>query len=223
MKTIIVGDHHGKDDVFKKNFFKWKHQGVKRIIVLGDFGLGFPRRFDPPYLYPIPTYLLRGNHDDPNLFANLLTEGHEVQEDWNEANFFGIKDGTIEDGVLFLGGADSPWFDRRTRTPGYDWWPGEGLTWDILDRLDKDALNTVHTIVAHDCPTSWYPAYQIFEEMPGGVTGQVLDAIVANMVPNLKRYIHGHHHHDAEWEKGGIRVRCIPPIDHNYNPKFEEL
>jgi len=101
-----IGDVHGKYSPYHRAVV----QAPKGSIQVGDLGLGFVKT-DGEY-WPNPSYdkmvannarFIRGNHDNPAVCAR--------HKQW-------IADGTIEDGVMFIGGANS--IDRHMRTEGYD-------------------------------------------------------------------------------------------------------
>ena len=106
MITKLVGDVHGKFHRYEKLI-----KDCDASIQVGDFGVGFFYIFgdhrvpmaNPPYdsIKKGNHRFIRGNHDNPDVCRR--------QSYW-------IPDGTIEDHVLFVGGAHS--IDRHIRTEG---------------------------------------------------------------------------------------------------------
>lgn len=192
----VVADLHGRFDLLPSMLEK-----LGSFVIAGDVGVGFNHSHDRRLLEfldnnPGKIRLLRGNHDNPTDLREMFSEHF-------------IEDGTIEDGVLFLGGAES--IDKDLRIPGYSWWAEESLAWETLDGLSN--LSEVHTIVAHDLPASWYhheipPALTV----PLGMTPMVLDEVVLR-TPGLRRYIHGHLHAPKQYTVGRVKVVCLLPAD----------
>lgn len=119
MKTRFIGDIHGKMLDYIQII-----DGVENSIQVGDFGIGFGTKGDPDFVddliaeYNGKHSFIRGNHDNP--------EKCKLSKNW-------IKDGTIENGVMYIGGAYS--IDEHSRTAGVDWWPEEELSYVDLDSL----------------------------------------------------------------------------------------
>lgn len=207
-KIACVSDLHGVFSALAP--LRQYLNDVDEIIVLGDVGIGFNHRQDTMLLNYLKSItnspkirLMRGNHDNKD----------KMELDFSE---FYIQDGTVENGILFLGGANSPEFDRRSRIPGYDWWHNEGLSYNIIEELKDKDLSGVHTILAHDCPAMWYRKMDIYDTNLGE-TAKVLEYIAKNMVPNLTKYVHGHHHKNKVHYSGNITIRSLGKADDMYS------
>jgi len=147
-KVRLIGDIHGK---------WYDYQAVTseadRSVQVGDFGIGF----SGPYWHDRVNEFhadgnhrfIRGNHDSPNKCKEMVG--------W-------IPDGTVEDDVMFIGGAWS--IDWAYRTEGISWWRNEELSYDELSRLVdvyKEAKPRV--MITHDAP------YQIPVDLNLGFSG----------------------------------------------------
>lgn len=199
----IIGDLHGNFRYLKKaieNNPEWT-----TVTIVGDVGLGFPGTFEVPFEAPIPVRFIRGNHDNPAFVKDLPPE-------WADANWHYIPDGTIEGGVLYIGGAFS--IDQAYRTPGFDWWPEEELNMPEqyeVTRLLNETDEIIHTVVTHDAPWRLYPALGIVENNPGRTTA-FLDWLFAHKLRDaLKptRWFFGHHHRLFDREMDGTTFRCL--------------
>ncbi|MFA5626162.1 MAG: metallophosphoesterase [Thiohalomonadaceae bacterium] len=207
MKTVLVGDLHGH--TYWLPSLRKLHSDAHQIILVGDVGIGFSETADahlelyaktidkPPYFR-----FIRGNHDNP----------HKVKE-FRHPGFSYIPDGTIEDGIMYVGGAWSidgvtgAW--PNTRVTGVDWWPEEELSreeWDDILRLPN--LGSVHTVVSHDCPsevtTRLLPGRKIYNTRTGEGLSMLWEAL-----PNVKNWYFGHYHVNAEIKLGGVTFRCL--------------
>lgn len=127
MITRFIGDVHGEMDNYLALL-----PSCERSIQVGDFGAGF---------VPLPSMdlnhrFIRGNHDSPDVCR--------AHPNW-------IKDGTIDNDVMFVGGAYS--IDYLFRTPGVSWWFDEELSWPELDTIIDLYIETKPRImVTHDGP-----------------------------------------------------------------------
>lgn len=135
MKTRIIGDIHGDMDMYR-----YLIEGAERSYQVGDFGIGFVRN-------PIETYdtdrhkFIRGNHDSPG--------GCKLEPNW-------IKDGTVINDVMFIGGAYS--IDWMYRTPGLSWWDDEELSRDELMRLVHEyTVIQPRVMITHEIPECIVP------------------------------------------------------------------
>lgn len=143
----IVGDVHAKFGALHKLFVKYPElMECEAVIQLGDFGLW------PGYGYTVPPreiLWIDGNHEHfPSLAG--LTVPTTVAE-----NAVYIPRGTVLqiDGlnVAFLGGAES--IDKDMRTPGYDWFPEESITYGDMMRLmaNVEKVGKSDVLLTH-CP-----------------------------------------------------------------------
>lgn len=158
-------------------------------VQIGDFGIGF---VDPPPMEQKDRFI-RGNHDSPSAARQ--------HPNW-------IKDGTFEDGVLFIGGAFS--VDWQWRRPGISWWADEQLSWEeLLLLVDFAADKKPWLIISHDGPDSIIDDHILFPHKPRITTrtSAAFDAILARSPP--KMWIFGHWHETRRFEVGGCKFQCL--------------
>lgn len=151
--TRLIGDIHGMvDDYAVHAIGDFKGPSIQ----IGDFGIGFGQSdYWHESVNDFHTRndhrFIRGNHDNPFQCKEMTG--------W-------IKDGTIEDDVMFIGGAwsiDNPvappgWYRR---TAGYDWWPEEENSDEDFERMLEDYSRVKpRVMVTHDCPSN--ASYSMF-------------------------------------------------------------
>lgn len=202
----FIGDVHGKYERYRAIL-----ENSPPSIQVGDLGVGFRRlgghrdgefQRNPPYYAMHPHHrFIRGNHDNPG----------ECKK-----NSQYIPDGTIENDIMFIGGAVS--IDKKLRTEGYSWWPDEELSTEELNRLvDVYAVTKPRIMVTHDCPES------IAEIMVGlgGVglklepefasrTRQALQAMLEIHRPEI--WLFGHWHVPFDQVINGTRFICLAEL-----------
>lgn len=138
----FIGDVHGKYEPYKRLL-----KNSPPSIQVGDMGVGFRRMqgplegefySNPPHYAMVPGNhrFIRGNHDNPG-------------ECKKHSQF--IPDGTVEGGMMLIGGAVS--VDRAYRMEGYSWWPDEELSeLELNELIDKYITTRPRVMVTHDCP-----------------------------------------------------------------------
>jgi len=194
MKYRFVGDVHGKYTRYVDAI-----QGCERSIQVGDFGMGFgPTQTLEETVFKDGNHrFIRGNHDSPAMCA--LSRG------W-------IDDGTVEDDMMFVGGAWS--IDYARRIPGLDWWPDEELSQERLYEIGHLYYNVKPKVmVTHDCPLS--VSKKLFVDRGLGLgtksiptrTGQAFESMFKDHKPKL--YIFGHWHNDVDEVIDGTRFICL--------------
>lgn len=207
---VFIGDVHGKftryKDILKTH---------KNTIQVGDMGLGFPksvsRLYDgvekirltsPPFdhMKRSGARFIRGNHDFPD-----MCKRHK----------FYIPDMTVENNMMFVGGAKS--IDRIYRTEGIDWWADEELSYEELNRmLDIYEIARPEIMVTHDCPDEIVPTvallcnYEIKKQFPS-ITRQAFDAALSIHVPKL--WVFGHWHGSCDIQYKGCRFVCLKELE----------
>jgi len=131
MKYRFIGDIHGDFHAYIKLL-----DGCENSVQVGDFGIGFGIP-NPVDMYDVTKHgFIRGNHDNPSACKN-------------EPNY--IEDGTIENGIMFVGGAAS--IDRAYRTEGLNWWADEELSYeDLYTMHDIYDVSKPRVMITHDCP-----------------------------------------------------------------------
>jgi len=200
----LIGDVHGKWDSYKNIIDYSPHPTIQ----VGDFGVGFGplERADEPmgdYLEPQGTRhrFIRGNHDNPAVCKQFPQY---------------IQDGTVENNVMFVGGAWS--IDRGWRTPNWDWWEDEELSIEELHTV-VDVYRTMkpEIMITHDCPQSFSTKWIVENGLgmgPNAIptrTGQALDAMLSLHTPKLWVFGHWHTNIDVEWND--TRFICLNELD----------
>lgn len=175
----FIGDIHGHYQKYLKLI-----EGSADSVQVGDFGIGFVSTDD--LIFPEGRHrFIRGNHDNPQLCRE---------------NPRYIEDGTIEDGVIYLGGAWS--IDQRLRTLGVDYWDDEEISRQEMDRLITLYEETKPSIiVSHDV------ASDILEFSSYSRTQEFLSTLYNIHQPDI--WIFGHHHQSMKIKKGNTSFICL--------------
>jgi hypothetical protein len=147
---------------------------------------------------------IRGNHDNPEKCKKEMI-GY-------------IPDGTIENDVMFIGGAWS--IDHDYRTPGIDWWRDEECSNDELEQFKLIyEINRPRVMITHDGPT--LAAYYMFlrggKRTYGGNnliltrTGEFLQSLFEIHQP--EEWYFGHWHHSVQMNINGTKFTCLGILD----------
>ena len=214
--TRIVGDIHGSFNEY--SFYtlgvgRLRHTMTElappdRSIQVGDFGIGF---YTPYWHESVREWMktnpghrfIRGNHDDPAMVKTM--PGY-------------IEDGTVEDGVMLIGGAWS--IDHEYRTAGLDWWPDEELSLQELEKMiDKYREVKPRVMITHDCPTqiAWDMFISRGNGWSNGIqvktrTAEALQAMWEYHQP--EDWYFGHWHITRDLTLNGTKFQCIGEMDH---------
>lgn len=203
-KTIrFIGDVHGKFRRYREII-----RDCPCSIQVGDMGVGF-RSFphgeesaNPPYnaMREGDHRFIRGNHDNPCVCKN--------HSQW-------LSDGHVEDGMMFIGGADS--IDKAYRIEGYSWWRDEELSYAQLDELvQKYQQVKPEIIVTHDCPQD--VAAEIIRPML--LNGSFEQTRTRKAFQEMwschspKIWIHGHYHVSRDTVLNGTRFICLAELEY---------
>ena len=208
----LVGDIHGK-------FYDYEVSSLNRglrhktdhvpaySVQVGDFGIGFNSKYwheqVNSWMIDNPTHrFIRGNHDDPAMCKTMA--GY-------------IPDGTVENDVMYVGGAWS--IDQAYRVEGISWWRDEELSVHELDKLVSLFGETKpRVMITHDCPTS--VAYEMFISKNLSMnnfpqiktrTGEALQAMFELHQP--EHWIFGHWHYTRTAEINGTKFQCLGELD----------
>lgn len=184
----FIGDSHGKIDGYLSAI-----NGSDRSIQVGDFGMGFSE------MPVIPGHrFIRGNHDDP--------EKCRSNPNW-------IEDGTMENGMFFLGGAFS--VDHTERELGVDFWKDEQLTDSEFDNfLVNYSQYQPDIMVTHDIPES--VARELFPHLPTKERTKSRTRIQLDfyfLVHQPKYWIFGHWHESVRRVINGTRFICLNELE----------
>lgn len=200
-KTRFIGDVHG----LKNELALVLHNvpdDVTSVVQVGDMCVGFGQgdywhESLEDMLKSVNGRFIRGNHDNPAECKQMST--------W-------IKDGLVENGTMYIGGAWS--IDYQWRTLGYDLWDDEELSYDKFTQLASVyEISKPRVMVTHDCPLS--VSSELFIKTGKSFSGQqfrtrtgaALDSMFSIHQPKL--WIFGHWHCDADEVINGTRFICL--------------
>lgn len=204
--TRVIGDCHGKYGRYKKII-----KGASRSVCVGDMGIGF-KYYDfsrelrwhtnPPHdtMVRNNARCIRGNHDNPAVCARQSQC---------------IPDGTVEDDVMYIGGALS--VDIHLRTEGMSWWADEECSTAQLNHfVDVYDMVRPRVMITHDCPESIADSilrsrnrYKF--DMPSR-TRQALQGMLEIHRPEI--FVFGHWHVDIDEVVGGTRFICLNELSY---------
>lgn len=198
----IIGDVHGKIDQLVE-----LAEQAEYAICLGDVG------FEYSGLNRISSNKLKivsGNHDCyekiDDRFIYMQT-GHWLGD-------FGVYEVPKFGPIFYVRGGYS--IDWKRRTPGFDWWEDEQLTYPVMQRalaLYKDVKPAF--VVSHECPGSiidhaFGQKTWDGELLKPSMTAKLLDAMWEYHRPKI--HIFGHHHKAWSEEINGTKFQCLPEL-----------
>jgi len=201
MKTRFIGDVHGLVYPLSLELASLPDD-VNSVIQVGDMGVGFG---ESDYwhdsldkmLQSVNGRFIRGNHDNPSKCREMST--------W-------IKDGHIENDMMFIGGAWS--IDHAWRSLGFNLWADEELSYvELSTLLDVYSIAKPKVMVTHDCPLSisnklFIQSGKSFSSKQYATrTGLALEEMFKAHKPDL--WIFGHWHFDADQVVDGTRFICL--------------
>lgn len=207
--TRIIGDIHGKLPDYQLcaiGDFKGP------TIQVGDFGIGFGGDYwheRANEFHADGTHrFIRGNHDKPAQCKSEMI-GY-------------IADGTVENDVMFIGGAWS--IDNPNAPPGWsrrtadvDWWADEECTnEEFLRFAEMYSIMRPRVMITHDCP--WKVSKEMFfnSGFINGVhyptrTGAFLDKLMEIHQPDF--HFFGHWHTTMQYKYGNTIFVCLGELD----------
>ena len=199
---IFIGDVHGKYSAYKRIIRE--HQNT---IQVGDMGVGFRRLINyegdykalpnPPHAEMVKANarFIRGNHDNP---AEC-----KKHSQW-------IRDGQVENDMMFLGGAYS--IDKEWRNEGEDWWADEELSDDEFTAImGVYCVAKPACMVTHDCPRSLYAMLHTHHFNDPSRTSPALEAMFEIHRPKV--WVFGHHHVSFDQIVDGTRFICLAELE----------
>lgn len=205
-KTRFIGDVHCHK--YELNLVLHNMpEDVTAAVQVGDMGVGFGQgdywhESLEDMLTKVNGRFIRGNHDSPAQCRQMNT--------W-------IKDGIIENDVMYIGGAWS--INYQWLTKGYDLWDDEELSYEELDQLIGiyDYVKP-RVMVTHDCPLS--VSNELFIKRGKSFsnsqyrtrTGSALQTMFEIHKPKL--HIFGHWHCDADEVINGTRFICLNELSY---------
>jgi hypothetical protein len=190
----FIGDIHMKS----YEYFKVVASVNDKTVQVGDFGVGFGS-WDKNWtetlgaeMLDVNARFIRGNHDNPAACKTMKS--------W-------IPDGTIENDIMYVGGALS--IDAYRRQEDWDWWEDEELSYDELSKMiDIYEKAKPRVMIAHECPES--AAMEVFSfyknEMPSR-TRQAFQSMLELHQPEA--WVFGHWHIDIDTVINGTRFICL--------------
>lgn len=193
----FIGDIHGKYKQYTKIV-----KECEESVQVGDFGMGFSHKHPWEYKKDQDFYkshrFIRGNHDSPS---------HCARAKW------WIPDGTIENKIMYIGGAFS--IDQAWRQEGVTWWRDEELSIEALNTfIDKYEREKPDVMVTHEAPEyiirdtmTWYDKM----EFPSR-TRQAFQAMWEIHSPKV--WVFGHWHTSVDREIADCRFICLNELEH---------
>ena len=207
--TRLIGDIHGQ-------LAEYKVYGIDKFegptIQIGDFGVGFGQ--SDYWHESINSFhsdgthrFIRGNHDNPAKCKEMVG--------W-------IKDGTVENDVMFIGGAwsidnpDAPpgWYKR---TKDIDWWEDEECSDEqFAQMLDVYSVVKPRIMITHDCPHKI--AGHMFWDT-GILKGPRYNTRTGDFLQKLfeihqpESWYFGHWHYTMQYKHGNTNFHCLGIYD----------
>lgn len=189
--TLIIGDPHGKLDIYH-NIVKFADFYGYNTISVGDNGFKQEWDWGLSKLDTSKHKWLMGNHDDTSFMLSELSLGH-----------FGVWKG-----IFTIRGAYS--IDRSHRIEGRDWFRDEELsTVQMNECFDLWETTKPQIVVTHDCPSSICETFFGLKEH--SVTRKFLQELFAVHQP--KQWLFGHHHKYRSKIMGHTNFICIPELN----------
>ena len=188
-RILVVGDVHLKFSNLKK---LCKKHTPDMVFQVGDFGY-FPEDyyFNPEFLSNLPDiFFCDGNHEN----HERLRDGTIQEILPNNVTFMERGSVVTVNGknILFMGGSSS--VDANTRTPGFDWFPGETISEKDLDRIPKDTR--IDVVISHTCPEEVFPFVNPKYNRDNDPSRKALSYILNNLCPS--EWFFGHFHKRCE-------------------------
>jgi predicted phosphodiesterase len=204
--TRIIGDIHGEFELYHDTATNAiNFGGCDATIQVGDFGVGFSGpywhdRADEFHWAGVHRFI-RGNHDKPAKCKEMVG--------W-------IKDGRVENDLMFVGGAWS--IDQAYRTEDVSWWADEELSiTELYDIIDLYGNVKPRVMITHDCPLQISKAMFFDTGIIKGQhfstrTGQAFDVMSDIHEPDF--WFFGHWHHTMVYKQGKTTYVCLG--EHDY-------
>lgn len=198
----LIGDVHGK----MEEYIPLAEQ-AENSIQLGD--LGFSYHALVKFLDPIKHRVLGGNHDNYEVL-----DGRFHEQPPHFLGDYGVHSVPGFGDFFFMRGGNS--IDKALRTEGYDWWPGEELSYvDAAKALEEYTKVRPKIMLSHECPTSIIDMIAGFKTWNGepirpSMTANVLEQMFEEHKPLL--WVFGHHHKFFDMVVEGTRFICLPEL-----------
>lgn len=232
MQVLIVGDVHGQLERLAAHLAAVRDGlGIEAAIQVGDFGFDERAMRAARAPYPVPVYVIDGNHEDHRWLHRALASGET--EAWRSdlRLFYQARPSVARIGgstVGFIGGAlhvDRP--QRHNRA--------QGLPNYILRRQADEASLLFDEarpdlIVSHSCPSSIGIGLTGPDALQGGVIDHIVSAgfdpgprddcgeaelsrIWRALRHRPKAWVFGHHHQQHAVCIGQTRFVCVGDLE----------
>jgi hypothetical protein len=142
----------------------------------------------------------------------------DIINDWSSWMPTYKSRGTIENGILFLGGASS--IDKAQRTPGVDWFAREDISYGdqmrVMENIQDYGPENIRTVISHDAPSSFNVASACHhKEVKDESNRQFLETVLRETDPD--KWFFGHYHAPIDGHVGhvsdtGTDWRCLDMI-----------
>lgn len=203
MKYKLIGDVHGRYEIYKDVITASEHPTIQ----VGDFGRGF---------YPFKDERVEEVMQEADLLHRYIRGNHDSPQACKDSKFW-IPDGTIEDNIMFTGGAWS--IDYAWRTKDETWWEDEELSYAELEQqLAMYVTMRPDIMITHDCPASI--AKQLFVDEGRAVhksaliktrTSSAYEAMFQLFQPKI--WVFGHWHYTLHETINGTQFVCLNELD----------
>lgn len=222
-KLYVIGDYHGEIELLTENFKTLSSVAEpSSVVFLGDYDVYTAARLidfrELLNQHDIDCYLMRGNHDNPNLWQDreisklLETSRFKLLEDVDVIEWRGKR-------ILTVGGAVS--VDRTCARfdKGHCWPKSEGITTEartIIKRMVK-VDGPFDTLLSHTGPLTDVPITNPFTESYASTDTDLLadiqlerDTITQiQVISCIKEHYFGHFHRNWESHEYGLSMRCL--------------
>ena len=190
MLVKFVGDTHGNYGTLSNIVADSEYPAIH----VGDLGL--VNSVAKSKVNNLDFEFIHGNHDNPGLAENM-------------PGFLG-RFGTHEHlRFFYVSGAWS--IDQDWRTPGFNWWVDEQLSWrEFSDCQGLYEKAKPSVMVTHDCPLRFYESLGLEIAIPNKT------AIFFNDLWEIHRpklWIFGHHHVTEQFYAKGTTFQCLGECD----------
>lgn len=186
----LIGDVHGLNTKYEKLIDKI----YGKSIVLGDFGFDTEHKWLLKYKDTERHKVLFGNHD----YYPLVNESHSLGH-WG-----------MYEGLFFVRGAETPWFDRGRRMMGIDLFENEQLSYsELTQAFEQYVKEKPEIVISHECPA--FLKYSEFGYTDTNVTCNALDAMFDAHKP--KYWYFGHYHKSINVTYKGCQFRCLNELE----------
>lgn len=222
--VYFIGDVHSEFEELARRLAVRKIEN-SNLVQVGDFGVGFQNKIiEEQKLHRLNLslkssnnflYVIRGNHDDPDYFANAYSSGNiKLLPDYSVLELDGLR-------ILLAGGSVS--IDRRYREEGNNYWKEEIFIYD--DNILMASLSNIDNldiVVTHSAPKEFWPYdlgqlvrnyigsdSELFTDLNNDREQHslLLKSLVKKFQP--KTWYYGHFHAIADGEYSGIQYFAL--------------